>query len=151
MKKALVVLIGVLFIGIGIFILVSGNAKIKRCTKETVGTVVDIKEEYSKDSDGDIKYTYYPVIRYEAGGRTITKQSSSGSSSSSKLSVGGGITLSANHSKYSINDSITVLYNPDDVEEFIIEGEKNNSSIVGIIFIVLGSIATIFGIIKPVY
>ena len=151
MKKILVVLIGLAFVGVGIFILVNGNAKIKRCTEKTIGTVVDIKEEWTTDSDGDDTYKYYPVIMYQAGGKTITKQSSTGTSSSSKLSIGGGITFSSSESKYKINDKITILYNPNNAEEFIIEGEQNEGFIMGIIFIVLGAITAIFGTIKPVY
>lgn len=43
------------------------------------------------------------------------------------------------------------LYNPDNVEEFIIEGEENNNFIIGIGFIIIGFIVVVFGIIKPVY
>lgn len=149
MKKVLVVLVGLLFVGIGIFVLVSGNAKVKRCTVETVGMVVEIKEERTTDSEGDYQYTYYPVIRYQAGDRTITKQSSSGSSSNSRLSLGA-VSFSSSKSKYSVNDSIEIMYNPDNVEEFIIKGDKG-SNIIGIVFIVLGSLAAVLGIIKPVY
>ena len=149
MKKILIVLFGILFVGIGIFVLINGNAKVKRCTVDAVGTVVEIKEEWSRDSDGNDKYTYYPVIRYQAGNKTITKQSSSGSSSSSRVSLGA-VSLSSSHSKYSVNDRIDILYNPNNVEEFIIKGDKG-LSFIGIIFIALGALAAIFGIIKPIY
>ena len=150
MKKILVVLVGILFVGIGIIVWLNENAKVKKCTVETVGTIVEIKEEISKNRDDDYndkyKYTYYPVIRYRAGERTITKQSSSGSSSNSKISIGGAITLSSTHSKYRVNDSIDILYNPDNVEEFIIKGDKTTNFIV-IICIILGVLTTIVGVI----
>lgn len=149
MKKILVVIIGLLFVGIGIFILVNGNEKNKRCTEETVGTVVEIKEEKSRDDDGGYKYTYYPIIRYQAGDRTITKQSSTSKSSSSSFSIGG-IGFSSSNSTYNVNDSIEILYNPNNVEEFIIKGDKSYNFI-GIVFIFLGGLASILGIIKPVY
>ena len=67
-------LVGVIFIVVGIYVLTNGANKSKRCTVETVGMVVEIKEERTTDSEGDYQYTYYPVIRYQAGDRTITKQ-----------------------------------------------------------------------------
>ena len=54
----------------------------KRCTEETVGIVTEIKDDTSIDEDGNLTHTYYPIIQYTAGDRIITKQSSSGSSSS---------------------------------------------------------------------
>ena len=133
MRKIFAVLFGILFVVIGILVLVYGNAKVKRCTQETIGTIVDIKEEWSRDSDGNGKYTYYPIIRYQVGERTITKQSNVGTTSNTGYSFGGGVTVSFNNSKYNINDTIQVSYNPDNVEEFIIKGEKNHNLILGIV------------------
>lgn len=109
MKKVIVVLLGILFIVVGVFLLANGNAKIKSCTEKTNATIVDIKEDRSINSDGDDTYIYYPVIRYQVEGRTITKQSSIGSSCGSKISKSGEITLSSNSSKYRVNDIITVF------------------------------------------
>ena len=119
MKKIIVVLCGILFAAVGIWVLKSGNEKSKRCTQEAIGTVVDIIEKRETNSDGDIEYKYYPVIRYEAGGKTITKQGYASPSSSSSINVGGGFTLSSSHSKYKENDSVKIFYNPDNIEEFI--------------------------------
>lgn len=148
MKKIFVILIGILFAVVGTLVLVYGNAKSKRCREETIGTIVDIKQEWSSDSDGNSKYTYYPIIRYQVGERTITKQSNIGTTSNTGYSVGGGVTVSFNNSKYNINDTIPVFYNPDNVEEFIIKGEKKLNFILGIVFIIMGSISVIIGIIS---
>lgn len=151
MKKIFVILTGLLFVGIGIFLLVNGNAKNKRCTVETIGTVTEIKEDRSTDSNGDYTYTYYPIITYEVGEKVITKQSNIGTAMGSNLRLNKHVSISSEHSKYSVNDKIDILYNPDNVEEFIIKGETTNSTnFIGIISIVLGSLAAILGVIRRI-
>lgn len=133
MKKIGVIIFGIVFAIIGIFVIIKGNEQAKRCTEETVGIVIDIKEELSTDDDGRTIYTYYPVIQYTVGDRTITKKSSSGSSSMA----------------YNLNDKVDILYNPNKVEEYIIKGDKT-SNIIGIVFIVLGIIVCIAGVTKEI-
>ena len=133
MKKVLVIILGLIFIGVGVFLIVRGNELAKRCTEEAVGTVVEIKMEESLESDEygtHTIYTYYPIIEYKAGDKTVTKQSENGSSG---------------QSDYKLNDKIDILYNPQNVEEFIIKGDNSNN-ILGIIFIVAGVIAAGVGI-----
>ena len=131
MKKLLVIIFGIIFIGAGIFSIVKGNELVKKCTVETTATVIQLKEESSSDSDGLISYTYYPIIEYKVGERTITEQGITGS----------------NPSKYNINDKVEILYNPDKAEEFIIKGDSS-SNWIGIIFIVVGVVVIIAGILK---
>ena len=131
-KKIFVILVGLLFVGIGIYSLISDKEKAKRCTQETSGTIVELKKETSEDSDGHTEYVYYPIIRYTAKGNTITKKSNIGSS---------------NYSKYRVNEKVTIFYNPNKVEEFMIEGE-NGSKFIAIVFISLGSLVTIVILIK---
>ena len=130
MKKLGVILIGIISIAVGIFIFLSGQGKVKRCTIETVGTVVGINQESSIDEDGITTYTYYPIIEYNVGDRKITKQSENGSGAS----------------EYMLNDKVDILYNPENIEEFIIKGDKSN--IIGIVFVVVGIIVVGTGIIK---
>lgn len=135
MKKILVILTGLIFVGIGIYFYVNGKALSKRCTVEAVGTVVNIKvEESLEDDDGYTRtvYTFYPVIEYKAGDKTVSKQSSTGSSSSSQ---------------YNVNDKLDILYNPNDVEEYIIKGDTS-SNFIGILFIVAGVVVAIVGVVK---
>lgn len=150
MKKLIFITIGILFAIVGFYIFKKGDAKVKRCTAETQGTVVEIVEKTEKNQDGDYEYVYYPVISYQANNETVTKQSSFGYSSQTKLNVSDNFAISLSHSKYRINDSIKVLYNPNNIEEFVLEGEKNNSYIMGIVFIILGSLVAILGIFKPI-
>ena len=132
MKKIGVIIIGLIFIGIGIFMFISGQNKEKNCSAETVGTVIELKEETSTDADtGRISYVYYPIIEYKAGESLVRRQSENGSSNPS----------------YKVNDKLNILYNPNNIEEFMIQGDKS-SNLFGIGGIVLGAIAVICGIIK---
>lgn len=131
MRKIGIIIFGLIFVIVGIFIFIKEKEQTKRCTEEIVGIVTEIKDDTSIDEDGNLTHTYYPIIQYTAGDRIITKQSSSGSSSSI----------------YHFNDKVDILYNPNNVEEFIIKGDKT-SNILGIVFIVLGSIVCILGVIK---
>ena len=133
MRRLFVILFGVVFVAVGVFVFVRGNNIQKRCTEEIVGTVVEIEREISTDSDGYQEYMYYPVIEYKAGEETVTK----------KYNVGSG------NSKYNLEDKVTVLYNPDNVEEYIIKGDKS-SNLIGIVFIVLGAVVVVAGFIGKV-
>lgn len=129
MKKIGAILFGIVFVVIGIFVTVRGNNMAKRCTTPAVGTVVRMDQEEDYDSDGGYRYTYYPVIEYQAEGKIVSK----------KYSVGSG------NPKYSINDKVNILYNPENVEEYLIQGDKT-SNIFGIIFIVAGAVVVVAGI-----
>ena len=124
-----IVLSGIILGIIGIVVLVNGKAVAKRCTAEATGTVVEIVEEENfNDEENRMEYTYYPVIEYKANGETITKKSSTGVSENT----------------YKENDKIEIMYNPKDVEEYIIKGD-NSSNMIGIIMIVVGAVITLFG------
>ena len=127
MRKIGELLFTLLFVVIGVYLLWSG-AKMKRvCTEVTEGIVVDIEKELSSDNTSDsAKYTYYPVVQYTVGGRDITKKSSNGTT----------------NFKYYKGDKITINYDPNDVEKFIIKGD-NTILIIGIVFIILGSITSV--------
>ena len=131
MKKILVILFGLIFVGAGVFLFIKGNDLAKRCTSSAEGTVIEIIAEDSTDDDGFTTYTYYPVIQYIANGKNVSKKSSSGS----------------NPSKYNVNDKVDILYDPNKVEDYIIEGDKT-TNILGIVFIVAGLAVAIIGVIK---
>ena len=128
MQRFLGIIVGILFLVVGVFMYFKNNNLIKNCTVEAIATVVDMKQELSTDSD-DASYLYYPIIEYKAGANTIRVTMDSGSSTP----------------RYNINDKITVLYNPNNTKEFIVKGEKG-SNIFSIVFIILGVIVTGFGI-----
>ena len=139
-NKIFVILFGILAIGVGIYLLVSGNNKAKRCTTEAIGTVTEIieeKQENTDEQDGAIisdtyTYTYYPVIEYKAGDKTVSKKSETGY---------------GNKDKYKVGDKIDILYDPNKIDDYIIKNDKS-SNIIGIVFIAVGVIVTGIGVVK---
>ncbi len=129
MQKYLVVLVGIIFIAAGGFMYYRNSNLIKNCTQETVATVVDMKEEFSGDSDST-GFMYYPIIEYQADTTPVRVTMSTGSSTPA----------------YSINEKITILYNPNKTNEFIIKGDKS-SNIFSIVFMVLGVAVTGYGLV----
>ena len=130
MSKLLATILGLVFVVAGIFMVLKGNELKRICTAKAVGTIVGIKTTQERDTDGVMKYTYYPIIEYKANDKNISKQASTGTSSSSK---------------YKINDKVDILYNPNNVEEFIFKGEKG-LDFFGVFFIILGGIVVIVSI-----
>ena len=129
MQRFLGIIIGVIFLALGVFMFVKSNNLVKNCTVETTATVVDMKQELSTDSDSTTNYMYYPIIEYSAGEETLRVTMDSGSSTP----------------KYNIDEKITILYNPNKTKEFIVKGEKS-SSVFSIVFMVLGVFVTGYGI-----
>ncbi len=130
-RKIVVILIGILFAGVGLFLLRSNSQKMKRCTVEVPGKVVNIVEEREYE-EGSYHYTYFPVISYQAEGQTIESQYTTGF---------------GNKNKFVVGQSITILYNPNQVSEYVIQGEKSNS-IMGIAFLVGGILVFAIGVLK---
>ncbi len=134
MKKIGVIIVGIIFLAVGIFLFVRGKNREKNCTAETVGTIIEIKEDTSTDTDtGRITYVYYPIIEYKAGESMVRRQGENGSS----------------NPNYKVNDKINILYNPNNIEEFMIKGD-NSSNIVAIIFVILGAAVVILGFFKKI-
>lgn len=135
MQRFLVIIVGILFLGVGGFLYYRNSTLIKNCTVEATATVVDMKQELSTDSDGGSSYLYYPIIEYKVNDDTIRVTMDSGSS----------------RPAYDINEKITIKYNPKKVKQFIVKGDKS-SNIFSIVFLALGVFVTGYGIkvaIKP--
>ena len=118
---------GSVFLIVGTFVISNGNRLEKNCTVEAVGTVVEINVETYSNSDGGFDYIYFPIIEYNVGERIVKKRGSDGS----------------NPSKYVVNDRVEILYNPNNVEEFIVKGYKS-PNLWGTVLIVLGALALVF-------
>ena len=129
MQRFLVAIVGVLILATGIFLYFKNDSLVKNCTVETEAVVVDMKQEFSTDSDSGATYMYYPILEYKVGDNTIRVTMSSGSSTP----------------QYNIDQKITILYNPNKTKEFIIKGE-NSLGIFGIVFTVIGVALTGYGI-----
>lgn len=128
MQRFGMLLVGIIFIAVSVFMYFKNTNLVKNCTVSAVATVVDMREEFSSDTDNN-GYMYYPIIEYQAGERKVTTELGSGSSTPS----------------YHINDKIDILYNPQKTDEFIIKGDST-SNILSIVFGVLGLGVFIYGI-----
>jgi len=128
-KRLILIIVGIVAIGLGIFIMVNGSRLAKVCTEETTGTVVGILREEEIDSEGYTSITYSPQIEYTVGEQLITVK-------------GNG---TSNASDHKVGDQVEIMYNPDNAEEHMIKGD-NSSNIGGTIWIVLGIIVLLVGI-----
>ena len=129
MQKFMGIIVGVIFLAVGIFLFVKNANLNKNCTREAQATVVDMEEEYSAGED-DTEYMYYPVIEYQANGETVRVKMDQGSGAPA----------------YEINEKITVLYNPDNVKQFKVKGEKL-TGILSFAFMGLGVLVTVGGVV----
>lgn len=129
MQRFLGLIMGVLFVAVGVFMYIKNDSLAKNCTMESEATVVDMKQDFSSDSDSTSSYIYYPIIEYQANDETVRVTMDQGSSTPA----------------YQINDKITVMYNPNKVKEFYIKGDKS-SNIISIVFMAIGAVVTGFGI-----
>ena len=73
-RKLILVILGIVSIGLGIFIIVSGNELAKVCTEETTGTIVGILREEETDSEGYMSIVYTPQIEYKVGEQLFTEK-----------------------------------------------------------------------------
>ena len=124
-NKPACIIAGIIFIVIGVFILYRDNSLKKRCTEKTVAVVVGYVEKEEYDEDNYSRTNYYPVIQYNVDGRTIKSESNSGGS----------------YEKYDTGSSIDILYNPNNIDEYIIVND-NTSKILAILFIIAGVLVT---------
>jgi len=120
----------------GAFVMVFGIGKLNKHKKilakgvKVEGVVFDIEKNWDMDA-GDTSSTtqYYPVIRYVTTEKEwVTK----------KYEVTGGLNL------YKVSDKVTVVYDPDEIEHFIIDDRETKW--LGPIFIAVG-IVLIVGVI----
>jgi hypothetical protein len=120
----------------GAFVMVFGIGKLYERKKilakgvKVEGVVFDIEKNWDMDA-GDASSTtqYYPIVRYVTAEKEwITK----------KYEITGGLNL------YKIGDKVTVVYDPDEIEHFIIDDGKTKW--LGPVFITVG-IALILGVI----
>ena len=128
-QKLIALLIGIIFIGVGVFMYFKNDELQKVCTEEATATVIDMKEEINTDTDSITDYLYYPILEFNDGNKDVQVKSPTGSSSPA----------------YNINDKIEILYNPNNSKEFIIKGDKS-SNIFSIVFACLGLIISGYSI-----
>ena len=133
MQRFYAIIVGIIFLGAGIFLFIKSDNLAKNCTKEAEAIVVEMDEELSTDSDGNTSFLYYPVIEYKAGDKEVKQKMDSGSSNPA----------------YNIGDKLTILYNPNKIDEFIVKGEKS-SKIFSYALIAVGALITIYGVVVAI-
>lgn len=126
----LFLLVGFVFVVVGIIAMIQSDGLKERCTEETIGTVVEVIRERNSNTSNRTSnsYTYFPVIEYQVGDRTVSQKSQFGQ----------------NPPKYKVGEQLEICYNPNDIEEYIIKGDSSPKYI-GIAFIGLGAIAEVVG------
>jgi len=116
-----VLLVGIVFLTVGIIMLTKQLKSKKHNTATASATVVAYEEQVSHDADTGRSVSYFPVMRYWAGGIWQEKRSD----------VGRGRKL------YEIGQVLDVLYDPEHPENFIIAGDKS-TAIVSVVIIIVG-------------
>ena len=126
-------IIGIIFLAVGGVMYFQNSHLAQVCTAEAEATVVNMDEEFTGDTDSSSGYMYYPILEYTVNDEAIRVRLDSGSSTPA----------------YSINDKLAILYNPDNTQEFML---KDNAfgSIFPLVFIGLGAIVTIAGIVLAI-
>lgn len=127
----LLLLIGILFLCIGLGIKKNKKNKIKNCTAVTKGKVVNIvKRSYGEGNiDEATTSMFHPVIEYSVNNEKYVKTHAFG----------------AVPAKYEVGQEVEIHYNPDDCEKYYIEGEKIQKTL-GTVFTIAGSIIIVVGI-----
>jgi len=129
MQRFIGIIVGIAILGIGAFLYYRNSNLVKNCTVEVEATVVDMKQELTTDSDGYSDYLYYPIVEYIVDDNTVRTKLNEGTSTPA----------------YDINEKITILYNPNNVKQFIVKGEKG-SKIMSIVFLVIGTLLIGYGV-----
>lgn len=139
-KTLFIVIFGSVFCGLGlVFSLValgikgSLKNKLKNCTSQTSGTIIDLKR-HSSGSSGNHQTSYHPVIQFVTeNGKTIVKESSFGGSKT----------------RYQIGQNIKLFYNPDNPDEFYMP-DDNIPKILTLVFSLVGIGMILLGVIISV-
>ena len=117
-------LVGIVIVLLGFLSIKRGSQKKNRCTAAASAVIVEVQAE--KDEAGSEnthkKYTYTPIYEFVAGGNTIRKN--------------GGI-YSHNKRDFNVGDTATVKYNPDNPDEFLVNG-KSGGKVLGIALLLFG-------------
>ncbi len=128
-------LVGAIFTFVIISVGIESNNLRKKCTANTTGTVISLEAHTSTrttHSNGRTRHrtstTYHPVYTFEVDGTTYQEESDIGT----------------NPASYSVNESVTVHYNPNNPNENYI-GDSEGLSVVLIIVAVITSLIAIAG------
>ncbi|MBQ9642977.1 MAG: DUF3592 domain-containing protein [Lachnospiraceae bacterium] len=125
----MVIVVYLLILVLGAFLFYSGLKQARNCTTETNATIVDIETTRSRDKN-DRRRNRYPVVEFMAdNGQQVHKRAD---------------VSSQNRNKYQVGERLTVKYNPQNPEEFIVKGKSLAFNLgVGALMVVFGLIGLI--------
>ena len=123
------IIVGIAIIILAFYLRMNGNALKERCTQNATAVVIDYEEKLETDGEGDWQTMYSPIIMYNANGQTVTTTSPT----------------SYNYRKYDTNTEVEILYNPDNVEEYIVPSDFKTGTIY-IFLIIFGAFCFLAGI-----
>ncbi|MBQ6374791.1 MAG: DUF3592 domain-containing protein [Clostridia bacterium] len=122
-------LVGGIFLCVGIAMRRRWLLKDERMRARSSGTIVEVVRRTSRDSA-----SFYPIVEFEADGRRISLESSSG----------GG------RKRYYEGQAVEVRFDPDDPTCFEIEGD-NTMNTISLIFPIVGAICIAIGVIAAAF
>ena len=127
-------LLGVIFIPIGIGVSKGTKKRIMRCTAKTNAKIIKIvRENISVDLSNTAAYSYFPVIEYSVENENFQRMYNTG----------------FKKDKYKVGEEIEIMYNPEKPEDFYFVGDNFGSkvgkvfSIVGVLLLFLSLVALI--------
>ena len=139
MPKPMILIIGVLFLAVGVFLITRTIHNNRVLTAETTAVVTEVREEISTShnthSDKAVieintkepkttKY-YYPSIEYTVNGQTYNNELSTGSS---------------DPDQYKVGTSLSIRYNPDKPTEIDLGSASNKTGIIGALACIAASV-----------
>jgi len=120
------VLVGLVFAGIGGFLLWRDKRLEKACTAQVSGTVKDVSQSTSYSKKGGRRTSYRPIFTYSVGGVEYVQQSH----------------VSSARPKFDVGESVTVFYDPSSPKRFYVL-EEGKSTVAGICFVAVGVVIMI--------
>ena len=116
-------LISIVCIAFGLFILVSGVKKLKRCNYKTVGRIIGVSISEDRDQDGFLTNYYAPKFEYEVNGQIFQGVGDKNYSSQRTVKIG---------------CNINVYYDPENPSDCYTKGGGKSQPIIGAVVTVLG-------------
>lgn len=114
--------VGLFFTGFGLYLIRENRQLSSRCTAEVPGVVAEMQESY-----GNSGTLYSPVFEYSFNGMDFRQESN----------------IASSPPKFSAGEEVTVMVNPDDPYEYIVQGYTEKSTMAKV-FIILGLVMTAF-------
>ena len=124
------ILFAIVFLGAGVLALLGGAKQKKQCSASVSGTVIAVHAKAQEK--GNRKFTtYHPEFQFQVGGTTYNLRSNFGSLKK----------------EFQEGQAVTICYDPADPRAAFVADDVNNSAQGGIMFLVIGLLLVIGGIV----